>query len=226
MTIGHHIPVSEVFLIPSLDICLICSDDSPSGLASMHGIFNNLTRIKLRMRDNQFHREREVCREIATGLSCASSLKYLEIDSRGVECPHFYEEIATLNIQRPWPVLERLRFCGIIITEQLMQILNLCRDSLRELEMEDILLVKSDCSGARWDDFFEAIRPSLSLERAKIRHLYDQASRFEGVLFPSKGAKSAVNLAVEGFLTKRMANMPSFEEWDFAPGARISNDWS
>ena len=226
MTIGHHVPVTEILKSPSHGACRICPNYFPSGHESMYGMFNKLTRVNLRMRDDQFHHGRGVCREIAIALSCASTLKHLELDNRGVECPYFYEEIATLNVKRPWPVLKHLRLSGTIVTKQLMQILNLCCDSLRELEIEDVILVKPDCSGARWDDFFEAMQPSLSLERANIRHLHDEARRFEGVLFPRGGAKSAVNVAVESFLTKRVAELPQFEGWGFLPGARIPADWS
>ena len=226
MTIGHHVPVSTIMTKPWVLSCGICTNHHPSTVGSMYDIFKKLTRVNLRMRDNQFHKGREVCREIATGLSYATSLKYLELDTRGVECPFFYEEIATLNIKRPWPVLEHLRFSGTIVTEELLQILNLCCDSLRELEIEGVLLLKPDSSGARWDDFFEAMQPGLSLQTANVRILHDQARRFEGILFPREDAKSAVNLAVEAFLTKRIDKLPQFEEWDFRPGARIPCDWS
>jgi hypothetical protein len=187
-------------------------------------MFNNLTRVGLRMRDNQFHKEREVCRESATGLTYATNLKHLELDTRGVECPLFYKEIATLNIQRPWPVLEHLRRSGTIVSEELLQILNLCCDSLCELEIEDVLLLKPDSRGARWDDLIKAMQPGLTLQRANVNIRHDRARRFEGILFSREGAKSAIDLTVEGFLTKSCKSCLNLKSGTFRPGARTPCD--
>jgi hypothetical protein len=85
---GHHIPVSRVFETTSCESCDSCGGRTPKSAAfkSVFKSFPNLVRVNIKVGGNQLQHEEAVCKEIVSGLSKATNLRHLTIDSRHTEC--------------------------------------------------------------------------------------------------------------------------------------------
>lgn len=227
--VGHHIPVSgwSFHKDPELNgIEVRCAPAQfTRKIRGLCNMFKSLTRVQLHMRSEQFHKSKEVCREIAYGLSHATNLRRLELNNSGSYCQRFFDELAALDVHRPWPVLDHLQITGHTCAKSLKKIVCMNADSLRVLVLIDVAL----CSAARWDDFFESIQPVLQLRKANVRQLQDDTRRWPlrdlrwrcTFFAGSKKSKSVMHLAVEDFLSKQRNELPRQDHWE-ATGPRIA----
>lgn len=222
VVLGHHIPIGDVMSRTFCRLCELCREGitSVEFWNAMHTMFRTLTRVNVQMVDRPLHENRAVCRELFKGLVGASNLRHLELDDRQTGSHDFFETIANINSERPWPILEHLSVSAeLMTTEQMSKLLAMCAKSLCTLEIKDVSLINPDESKApRWDDFFENIQPTLNLQSANIRHLYYSPGIWKGLFFHKADPKSEMNKAVESFLTKRIAELPRQEKWDYNPG--------
>lgn len=233
-TIGHHIPISDWYFLgeSESDVNDMCFkyEKPPWTMRIFCSLFQHLTCITLRLWTEQFDKYEEVCLEIAHGLSHAVNLRQLELDNRVSECFELFDQIADLEGECPWPRLEQLKLTGKAISKSLAKIVCMSNESLRVLTLEDIAIygVEEFLTGARWDDFFESIQPSLQLKSASVSHLHDESRRWpresfewQGVFFARSGKrKSDVQLAVEDFLVNSVTELSRQEHWDIT-GPRI-----
>lgn len=231
ISIGHHVEIAEVFNETDCEPCEICWGIDMSRaltLRRFQTLFKSLERVNLQMNKTLFHYEDEVCSEIAAGLYHANNIRHMELDNRESHGVAFFDAITSLMDEgdKPWPFLERLRLSGEMTWHHLWGIINLNAETLRVLELVDLFLepeadalLTDDYDGInkddRWDDFLEEIQPLLNLTTAKLRHLRGGPMTSRGAFFaPNSGPQPAVNLAVEDFLTKKIALLPRQEHWE------------
>jgi hypothetical protein len=214
ISIGHHIPVAQVFRRTNCYPCEICEnyDPYPGLLRLIYNMFETLDRVNLKMNSDQFHIDEAVCDEVAKGLSKANNLRHLELDNYHSHSANFFRALTGLKQARPWPLLLHLSLSGVMSPKHLLKIVNMNVQSLRVLELVDIELVEHERRGPRWDDLVETMQPTLKLERANVGYLHAPMGILRGVFFStSSRSKSEMNRIVENFMTGKVTKLPRQE---------------
>jgi hypothetical protein len=221
--LANHIPVSKVFEVENS----MPLQSPESHMTVLKGVFDSLktlTKVDITFGSDQFEYDKTVCVEIVKSLSLATNLKHLELDNQHRWCYGCYHAFRRC-LKHPWPLLEHLRISGKMSWGCVSHILDLNAQSLRILELVELEMSVGtyDPPVTRWDDLFEKIHSTLTLERADIRSLTDWPVVFFAL---GSGAKSEMNRMVENFLARRVEKLPRQEEWDFdrIPGASSDSD--